>query len=224
MTPFNWMFLSTLEELRKIIIKKHLINNLIQLHNSGFDGATVFICTFTLRNKNINDAKGSYIRLSDFNGPQNQAPKTLEAIKNKNCGWFYTSNQGSFEKISGNPIGYWATEKIIKMFSENKSLENFASLAKGMDSGKNDLFIRLWYECESHNSNYKLDNSSSTFNNDKWIPYRKGGEFRKWFGNNDYVINWKNNGELVKSFSNSNIRKLLILVLLENVIIRKLLL
>ncbi len=206
MTPFNWMFLSTLEELRKIIIKKHLINNLIQLHNSGFDGATVFICTFTLRNKNINDAKGSYIRLSDFNGPQNQAPKTLEAIKNKNCGWFYTSNQGNFEKISGNPIGYWATEKIIKMFSENKSLENFASLAKGMDSGKNDLFIRLWYECESHNSNYKLDNSSSTFNNDKWIPYRKVGEFRKWFGNNDYVINWKNNGELVKSFSNSNIR------------------
>ena len=96
------------EKLRKGIINNHFINNLIQLEYSGFDGATVPICTFTLRNSPIDNAKGSYIRLSDFKGSENQAPKTLEAINNPDCGWFYTANQKNFKKIPGSPIGYWS--------------------------------------------------------------------------------------------------------------------
>jgi type II restriction/modification system DNA methylase subunit YeeA len=206
MTPFVWMFISSYEKLREIIIDKHFINNLIQLEYSGFDGATVPICTFTLRNKSISKAIGSYIRLSDFKGAQNQAPKTLEAIQNPNCGWFYLANQKDFKLISGNPIGYWASTKFIESFSSNKSLENYSNLAKGMDSGKNDMFIRLWYECKSQNSSYNIDDAKPTLHDIKWIPYRKGGEYRRWFGNNDFVINWSNNGKAVRNFSNSNIR------------------
>lgn len=206
MTPFVWMFISSYEKLREIIIDKHFINNLIQLEYSGFDGATVPICTFTLRNKPIENGKGSYIRLSDFRGSENQAPKTLEAIRNRECDWFYIFDQSNFEKISGKPYGYWASEDFIEIFSKNKPLENYASLAKGMDTGKNELFIRLWFECEKRNSNYFLDDASLTFKKFKWIPYRKGGEYRRWFGNNDYVINWSEDGKYVKEYPKSNIR------------------
>ena len=105
MTPFVWMFISSYEQMRKRLIEDHFINNLVQLEYSGFDGATVPICTFTIRNKPLN-AKGCYIRLNDFKGSQNQAPKTLEAIQNRNCGWFFTANQNEFEKIPGSPIVY----------------------------------------------------------------------------------------------------------------------
>jgi type I restriction-modification system DNA methylase subunit len=84
MTPFVWMFISSYEKLRENIIDNHFVNNLIQLEYSGFDGASVPVCAFTLRNNPITDAKGSYVRLSDFKGSENQAPKTLEAIKNNN--------------------------------------------------------------------------------------------------------------------------------------------
>ncbi len=206
MTPFVWMFISSYEELRKKIIDNHFINNLIQLEYSGFDGATVPICTFTLRNKNIENVEGSFIRLSDFKGSENQGPKTLEAINNKNCGWFYNANQNDFEKIQGIPIGYWVSQKFINTFVENKALNVYCDLAKGMDTGKNDLFIRLWFECEKKKSHYDLPDFEETKKVIKWIPYKKGGEYRKWYGNNDYVINWSNNGKEVKSFPNSNIR------------------
>ena len=125
MTPFVWMFIPSYQELRKIIIEEHFINNLIQLEYSGFDGATVPICTFTIRNRNINDSKASYIRLSDFKGSQNQAPKTLEAIKNNKCGWFYIANQKDFKKIPGVKLGYWATRELLSIFEKEKLLNEF---------------------------------------------------------------------------------------------------
>ena len=89
MTPFVWMFISTFENLRLEIINNHFINNLVQLEYSGFDGATVPICSFTLRKKNISNVDGAYIKLSEFKGAKQQGPKTLEAIRNKKCGWFF---------------------------------------------------------------------------------------------------------------------------------------
>ena len=115
MTPFVWMFISSYYKLRKELIDNHFINNLIQLEYSGFDGATVPVCTFTLRN-NFIDTKGCYIRLSDFKGSANQASKTLEAINNRSCGWFYSALQREFEKIPGSPIGYWVSEKMVDTF------------------------------------------------------------------------------------------------------------
>ena len=101
MTPFVWMFISSYEKLRIFLLEQKTITSLIQLEYSGFDGATVPICTFTLQNNHKPDFKGGYIKLSDFRGAANQAPKTVEAISNPDCGWFYRASSNDFEKIPG---------------------------------------------------------------------------------------------------------------------------
>ena len=180
MTPFVWMFISSYQKLRETIIDQHFINNLIQLEYSGFDGATVPICTFTLRNNQIDNAKGSYIRLSDFKGSENQAPKTLEAIRNPHCGWFYTANQNDFEKIPGGPIGYWVSLKIIDIFNKNKKLNDYYFSDGPCKSGNDAKYLRFLWEisCNSigHNSN--------------WRVCSKGGSGRKYFGNIEYCLKW----------------------------------
>ena len=196
MTPFVWMFISSYEKLREVIIDKHFINNLIQLEYSGFDGATVPICTFTLRNKLIIDGLGSYIRLSDFKGSENQSPKTLEAIRNPNCEWYYTANQNDFKKIKSSPVAYDCSTSLFKIFEEADLIEDLGSPRKGMVTANNLRFIRFWFEIS--NENYSIDSLSrvqSKKSGKKWFPYAKGGSFRRWFGNNENVINWFNDGE-----------------------------
>ncbi|WP_052315393.1 BREX-1 system adenine-specific DNA-methyltransferase PglX [Emticicia oligotrophica] len=199
MTPFVWMFIQSYEQLRKVIIDQHFINNLIQLEYSGFDGATVPICTFTLRNKAIIDGKGSYIRLSDFKGSENQAPRTLEAIQNSDCGWFYIANQKDFEKIPTSPVGYWATQKLLKAFKNSVLLGDIASPKKGLATTDNNRFIKLWFEVSK--SNFYADCTTKELaqtSGKKWFPLNKGGQFRKWYGNKEYVINWFNDGSELK--------------------------
>jgi hypothetical protein len=190
MTPFVWMFISSYEKLRVNIIDNHFINNLIQLEYSGFDGATVPVCTFTLRNNTIENGCGSYVRLSDFKGSENQAPKTLEAIGNPNCGWLYIANQSGFEKIPGSPIGYWASDKDISIFANQGLLNKYADPRQGLATGENSRFLRFFWEVQSN----KIDLKS------KWIFCSKGGAFRKWYGNVDLVLNWENNGYEIKNF------------------------
>lgn len=196
MTPFVWMFISSYEELRLQLINNDTIISLIQLEYSGFDGATVPICTFTLQKNHIPNFSGSYIRLSDFRGAANQGPRTLEAINNKDCSWRYQTNQESFKKIPGSPIAFWIKHQERNLYQTGEILGDIASPKKGLDTGENEVFLRLWHEVSLSKSCY--DNSD---HNKKWYPYNKGGEFRKWYGNRDYLINWENNGEEIKSRS-----------------------
>jgi type II restriction/modification system DNA methylase subunit YeeA len=194
MTPFVWMFISSYEKMREIIIDKHFINNLIQLEYSGFDGATVPICTFTLRNQYIPEAKGSYIRLSDFKGAQNQAPRTIEAINDNNCGWFYKAKQSNFSHIPISPISYWVNDSVFNLFSEYDSLKEHATPKQGLSTTNNDLFLRLWSEVSI--------NKFSAHGGIKWYPYVKGGAYRKWYGNLFYILNWENEGEDAHNYLN----------------------
>ncbi|NLJ67674.1 MAG: BREX-1 system adenine-specific DNA-methyltransferase PglX, partial [Clostridiales bacterium] len=199
MTPFVWMFISSYEKLRKGIINNHFINNLIQLEYSGFDGATVPICTFTLRKNAFKDARGSYIRLSDFKGSENQAPKTLEAIQNPQCGWFYTANQKDFEKIPGSPIGYWLSEHSLAIFEKSIPLEEIASPRQGLATTDNERFVRFYFEVSRDRFIVNITRDVAIQSHYKWFPFNKGGEFRKWFGNINYVVDWENNGRSIKS-------------------------
>lgn len=194
MTPFVWMFISSYEELRAHLIDHQTITSLIQLEYSGFDGATVPICTFTLNKGHISAYKGSYIKLSDFKGAQNQAPKTLEAINNRQCGWFYESKADDFKKIPGSPIAYWASEKVLQTFQKFSKLSHYGVASNGVQTGANDLYVRNWQEI------------CKTKVNQKWFPYNKGGVYRKWYGNNFYYINWENQGEKIKKRQNSCVR------------------
>ncbi|MBE0507008.1 MAG: BREX-1 system adenine-specific DNA-methyltransferase PglX [Marinospirillum sp.] len=200
MSPFVWMFISSYEKLRSFLINQKTITSLVQLEYSGFEGATVPICTFTVENAHHPEFKGGYVRLSDFRGSVNQAPKTLEAIKNHNCGWFYRASASDFLKISGSPIAYWISERIRKLFAQCKSLGEVGTPRLGMATGNNDIYVRNWPEvsieyvglgCQSR----LLAQKSSK----KWFPYNKGGPFRRWYGNNDNLVNWENDGDALQN-------------------------
>ena len=204
MTPNVWMFIKSYEELRRYIIDNKSIASLIQMAKGAFfKEATVDICAFVLTNQRSNN-NGLYIRLEDFRGDMDvQKQKVLEALANKDCGYFYEANQSNFSKIPGTPIAYWLSDKIVATF-QYETIGDIAKPRQGLATGCNDLFIRLWYEVSSDNVCY---DARSIFDAKqagvKWFPYNKGGEFRKWYGNNDYLVNWENNGQLIRNFKNA---------------------
>ena len=119
MSPFVWMFISSHEHLRTRLIDEETITSLVQLEYSGFEGATVPICTFTLQRGHVASQKGCFIRLSDFRGSDSQAPRTLGAIRNRDCGWFFEAAQDEFKKIPGSPVAYW-----VDLTPSNRSNSN----------------------------------------------------------------------------------------------------
>ena len=201
MSPFVWMFIKSYEELRKIFIEGKTISSLVQLEYSGFEDATVPICTFVLQNS-YTDKKGEYIKLSDFKGPKNQPIKTLEAVKNPNCNWRFQAKQKDFVKIPGSPIAYWVSDKVREIFEKNQKLSEIADSKNGFTTGNNDLFLRIWNEINYSKIGYSMSNSKEALESKKkWFPYNKGGEFRKWYGNQGYLVNWENNGYSIKEYA-----------------------
>lgn len=202
MTPFNWMFLSSFEKMRQIILDDYTLTNLVRPEfHAFFDSAYVTICGFTLFNGSLPDYKGSFIDLQDFYGADKQPVKALEAIKNPNCAYLYHASATHFKKIPGSPIAYWVSQEIVTVFSNSRPLRDFAKPVVGLQTGDNSRFIRLWHEVSNDNIGigfqYTLDAKESLM---KWFPYNKGGEFRKWYGNHEYVVNWFNDGHEIKHF------------------------
>ena len=205
MTPFVWMFISSYEKLRYHLIEKTCITSLIQLEYSGFEGATVPICTFTLENSIKPNYKGGFIKLSDFRGSENQAPKTLQAIANPDCGYFFRIASSEFKKIPGAPIAYWVSKSIRDIFATSKPLGSIANAKVGLQTGDNDRFLRFWFETDFCRIGFGMGSRQEAKNSGKkWFPYNKGGEFRKWYGNQEYVVNWENDGEEIRAFTFEN--------------------
>jgi hypothetical protein len=126
--------------------------------------------------------------LSDFRGASVQAPKTKEAIQNPKCGWFYTANQTEFKKIPGSPIGYWISENTLQTFCNN-NLESIGKVRQGFQTGNNPKYLRLWSEV-NYSTFYPNATNTQEFHklNFLYAPHNKGGEFRRWYGNNEYVV------------------------------------
>ena len=205
MTPMVWMFIKTFEELRKYIILNKSIVTLIQMEYSAFEEAVVPICSFILKNGKEKE-KGLYFKLSDFKGGMEvQNQKVLEALENKNCGYFYEANEKNFEKIPGMPIGYWAIENLLEDFEKGIKASELIEPKQGLATADNDRFLRQWYEVEEEKISYNTKSITETENNEyKWYPCNKGGERRQWYGNYDYVVNWENNGNEIRNFKDSN--------------------
>lgn len=193
MTPFVWMFISSYEYLRNKIITTTDITSLVQLEYSGFDGATVPICTFTLAKRNIENMVGCYVRLSDFVGAKNQPIKTREAVLNKDCGFYYEVSTQGFHSIPGSPIAYWASDRVREIFANSSTITKYVDTFQGIITGDNDKFLRYWQELDVRKISFNSENMSDiNLKKTYWIPYNKGGNFRNWYGNQDYVVNWKN--------------------------------
>lgn len=193
MTPFVWMFIKSYEKLRDYIISNKSIATLVQMEYSAYEEATVPICSFVLRNKKKDDL-GYYFRLSEFKGGMEvQKKKVLEAIANKDCGYYYETSASNFSKIPGSPIAYWVNERFINSFIENQTLQEISIARSGLSTGNNEKYMRLWYEPSICNVAFNLtSNEEFIAIQKKFVPCNKGGSFRRWFGNNDYIVDWTN--------------------------------
>ena len=210
MTPFVWMFIKSYEKLRNYILLNKSITTLIQMEYSAYEEATVPICSFVLKNEKDNHL-GYYYRLSDFKGGMEvQMQKVLEANQNEECEYFYETDSNNFSKIPGSPIAYWASHRIFDIFFNATEMGKLVPVKKGLDTGNNDRFLRLWFEIDKNKLGINYKNSKDFSNeNFKWAPHDKGGEFRRWFGNLEWIINWENNGmELHNSKANLRSEKL----------------
>lgn len=207
MTPFVWMFISSYEDLRNKIINDTDITSLVQLEYSGFDGATVPICTFTLAKRNIAEMSGCYIRLSDFPGAKNQPIKTREAVLNKDCGFYFETKNTDFSSIPGSPIAYWASDRVREIFINSMPFSKLAEVKSGILTGDDEIFCRKWFEIK----NVDIFNKSKNYyemkeENKTWLRVTGGGEGRKWFGSVMNVINYKNDAEKIKKLEGNNYR------------------
>ena len=205
MSPFVWMFISSHEHLRKRLIDKETITSLVQLEYSGFEGATVPICTFTLQKGHVASQKGCFIRLSDFRGSDSQAPRTLEAIQNRDCGWFFEAAQDEFKKIPGSPVAYWVTERLREVYEKGTLLGKIVDAKQGLATADNDQFLRRWHEVDHERCSYDSNSrDAAAQSGKKWFPYNKGGAFKKWYGNQDYMVNWEHDGRAIRAFGTEN--------------------
>ncbi|BCC75193.1 class I SAM-dependent DNA methyltransferase [Bacillus cereus] len=176
-TPFNWMFIKTYEPLRKELIKKQEIISLVQLEYNAFEAAMVPVCTFVLQGSKTG-IKGDYIKLSDFRGGENQPIKTLEAIHNPSAYYRYKAQTQRFLNIPGAPIAYSVSDNVLKSFKSPLNIKDITFSEGQTLTGNNEKYLRLWWEI-----------SNETLNT-KWVFHLKGGNFRRWSGNVDHVINW----------------------------------
>lgn len=194
LTPYVWMFIQSYEKMRNYIYSTRTIETLIQFEYSAFEEATVPICTFALRNSRVNK-KGAYLRLTDFKGGMEvQRQKTLEAVANHDCGYYFTAAQENFSKIPGSPVSYWMNDTIRNAFVTYPPLKLFAIPKIGIQTGNNDRFLRYWMEVSIDKISFRAEKDK------KWFPLNKGGDYRKWYGNCEYIMNWEDDGNEIRNF------------------------
>lgn len=195
MTPNVWMFTISYEDLRKYVISNG-ITSLVQLaKGSFFKEATVDICAFVLSNKK--ESLGTYYRLENFNNTmEDQGIALQEGIRMEVCAYRYDKHSETFLDIPGTPFAYWASDASLAAFDNGILMEQVAKPRQGLKTGDNNRFVRMWYEISK--------NKFSIYSGNKWYPYNKGGAYRRWYGNNDNVINWENDGHEIKNFYGDN--------------------
>ena len=179
-TMHSWMFLSSFEKLRAKIQKQNLVN-MVHLGARAFEeigGEVVQTTSFVLANKHIDGYKGTYCRLVE---PTTQAGKEEMFLAKENR---YVACSDNFAKIPGAPVAYWAGNNLFSSFDNDKIVDHYV-VRNGISTGNNERYLRLWYE---------VDNVC-----EYWIPCNKGGSYRKWYGNNAFVVFWKDNGHLIRT-------------------------
>ena len=192
----SWMFLKSYEALRRKL-QSVLIINMAHLGARGFDeigGEVVQTTAFVYRNSNIDKYRSVYFRLID-GASEHEKEKMFLLKENK-----YISCQDNFVSVPEARYAYWFSDSLLSKF-KGRSIGDFAVSREGVTTGCNDIFLRLWFEVSGDNIDWTCaseeDNSNSQLT---WFKHNKGGEFRRWYGNKEYVINWKNDGAAIKSF------------------------
>ena len=190
-TTSSWMFLSSFEKLRDCLNHAATLYNLVDFGTELFDGKVGHnpIVSWVTRKAHI-DYKMTAIRLVDYCYSRRDE-KEPEFFNPKNR---YTAQQSNFSKIPGSPVAYWVSEKIFNIFENYTCLESYAVPRQGLITGDNERFLRMWFEVSQVNTAFERNTAM------KWMPINKGGEFRRWYGNQEYVVNWDNEGYEIINF------------------------
>ena len=230
--PPSWMFLSTFEKLRKHIIENNSIQSLLHLSRGVF-GADFGASSVVIQNAANKEVRGTYFRLvertfqefeqshlrmlfeqtlasHDFKYRFKDYTKDVIELPYSEDGnriYYPNVEQKNFEKIPGCPIGYWVSEKIFETFTRNRAVSAVAKPSAGLQTADTARFLRLWFEPIYSRIGFGYENAAlAARSQKKWFPHDKGGTFRRWYGNQDYIINWENDGFEVKNNKGAVIR------------------
>lgn len=194
-TMHGWMFLSSFEKLRSLMMKKDIVS-LVHLGARAFEeisGEVVQTCSFVIANNNSN-YNGRYVRLVDY-GPKEKEEEFFNARN------YHQAKKDLFNMMPGNTLAYWISPRMRELFSF-PNIDSIGTTRHGMTTGNNDRFLRLWHEVDINKIGFGLANTEeAAMSGKKWFPYNKGGYYRKWYGNNEYVVNYENDGVEMKEFT-----------------------
>lgn len=188
-TMHSWMFLTSFEKLREKIQLVDIVN-MAHLGARAFEeigGEVVQTTSFVLQKNHKMNYMGTYCRLVE---PITQQGKEAMYLSGKKQ---YVANQNSFTKIPGKPVAYWVSEQISNAFM-GKKMGDVSEDRMGLTTGQNEKYLRLWTEVDNNRIGFGHNRESAQKSGLKWFPYNKAGEYRKWYGNRDYVVNWQNDG------------------------------
>jgi hypothetical protein len=195
-TQHSWMFLSSFETLRKKLQTKTIVN-MAHLGPRAFEeigGEVVQSTAFVMFNQSIENYIGTYERLIGYNSQKAKEIAYLSAVNVNKNKILFCSKQANFSKIPGSPIAYWVSKNLIASF-KNNSLNNYLITREGMATGDNKKFLRFWFEILFNQITFNTENYDKTL----WVPYNKGGKYKKWNVYENYVVNWGNNGSKIKN-------------------------
>ena len=200
-TMQSWMFLSSYEAMREKLLQDRTIQTMAHLGARAFpeiSGEVVQTTAFVMQGKHLNGFKPVFFRL--VNTDQDQKEIELKAGLNR----FDSTIQDDFKKIPGSPVAYWVSENVRNIFFSENSLGNILEAKQGLGTGQDSRFFRLYWEINFSKLGLNLDSAQEGWeNNKKWYPLNKGGSYRKWYGNQEYVIAFdKNNRDLLKTLGN----------------------
>lgn len=190
-TMQNWMFLSSFELLRDKLLSQRTLRNLCQIGYNSFpemNSKVAQAAAFVIERR-PNAGRGVFFNLNE--APQS-ADKMQVFLSKKEKSEYFSPIPEDFRNIPGSPLAYWASDSVYGAFKNSDLLAQHASVGKGLDTGDNERFLRFWFEVGRGGN--------------RWVPCQKGGPFRKWFGNNDIVIDWADDGKALRGFSKANLR------------------
>lgn len=186
----NWMFLSSFEQLREAVSTRAPILSLV--HNGrGVWGPDFGSCSYILQKSDFRELSGRFLRLFEKQG----SVSSNEDLKQRFHTYTrFTISNAEFKKIPGYPVAYWLSLSERDLYVNGRTIDSVASPRKGIDTGENAKFLRMWWEVQTSRCSFS---DAPTIR--KWFPYNKGGDFRRWYGNRDHVLNWESDGEAVRS-------------------------
>ncbi len=196
-TQHSWMFLSSFEKFRKEMLLLDILN-MVHLGARAFEeisGEVVQTVSFVMRLNNLSNYKGHYVRLVEYDS-QNKKEKNFLERKNS-----YFFEKDKFDKIDGSPVVYWISPAAQKAFENTSRVVDYARPRVGQNTGDNERFLRYWSEVDIRKIGFGIKHNELETSEYKWIPYNKGGSFRRWYGNFVYVVNWESDGKEIKDFA-----------------------